>query len=186
MLPVKRIELVRMAEVSADEKLEMAREFFLSGNISEVARNHRVYQIELMDLTRQVWFMEEVRNLDREATTVTRAKLTRLFDTTIDELEDRLKHGDTVIGMEGQSFKVPLKAKDLASIAKVVFDTKKELDGSYSGLGSSESKRLRDLAAALRAVPVDGSRLTEKEKEECIVLETINDMNFIERNELEA
>jgi len=182
MLPTKRVELVRMIELSGEEKLEMAREFFLSGNLSEIARKHRVYHVEMIELTRQVWFVEEVNSLSREAAAITRVKLTRLFDKSIEELEDRMTYGDTVVGMEGQTYRMPIRAKDLAAIAKIVFDTKKDLDSTISGsvLGTAESKRLRDLAAALRAVPVSGERLDKK-----IAEETIQDLNFISGRELE-
>ncbi len=175
MVP-KRVELVRMIELSGEEKLEMAREFFLSGNLSEIARNHRVYHVEMIELTRQVWFVEEVNSLSREAAAITRVKLTRLFDRSIEELEDRMTYGDTVVG-EGGTYRIPIRAKDLAAIAKIVFDTKKDLDATASGsvLGTAESKRLRDLAAALRAVPVSGERLDQK-----IAEETIRDLNEIE------
>lgn len=160
-VPVAYLVGREVDSLSAAEKMALARDFFLTGNLSEIARQRGISYNDLLELAREPWFIEEVKNLDREANAITKVKLTNLFGKTLTELEERLAEGDWKITKDGRQVRIPVGARDLSVIASVIFDKKKALEESASGFGTVEAKKLRDLASVLRAVPVEGERLRD-------------------------
>lgn len=138
-------------EVGEAERVECAREFFQSGNLSAVARVHGIVYNDLLDLAREPWWVAEVQGLEREANAQLKVRLTKMLGKTLDGLEDRLDKGDTKLDSFGNERRIPVPARDLATIANVIFDKKRQIEESNSGFGTTEGKRLLDLAAALRA-----------------------------------
>lgn len=148
-VPVAQLEGRPTSSLSDAEKLDCARQFFLTGNLSEIAREKRIAYNDLLDLARAPWWNEEVRNLEREANAQIKVRLTKMLGKTLDELEDRLQRGDLVWRDHGLRV-VPIPARDLATIASTVFDKKRQIEESESGFGTTEGKRLMALAEALR------------------------------------
>jgi len=148
-IPVAQLEGRRIEELSDSEKIDCARQFFLTGNLSAIARDHRISYNDLLDMARAPWWAEEVRNLEREANAQLKVRLTKMLGKTIDQLEERLDHGDVVWRDKGLRV-VPICARDLAAIASSVFDKKKLIEEAESGFGTSEGKRLMALAEALK------------------------------------
>lgn len=158
-VPVAYLVGREVDSLSAAEKMALARDFFLTGNLSEIARQRGISYNNLLGLAREPWFIEEVKNLEREANAITKVKLTNLFGKSLTELEERLDNGDWKMTKDGDRVRIPVGARDLSVIASVIFDKKKALEADASGFGTMEAKKLRDLASALRAVPVEGERL---------------------------
>lgn len=149
-VPVAQLEGRSADQLSDLERLNCARQFFLTGNLSAIARESRISYNDLLDMARAPWWQEEIKNLEREANAQLKVRLTKILGKTIDELEDRLAQGDLVWRDHGLRV-VPVCARDLAAIASSVFDKKKAIEESESGFGTSEGKRLMALAEALRA-----------------------------------
>jgi hypothetical protein len=162
----------RPAETLSDsERLDCARQFFLTGNLSAIAREKGISYNDLLDMARAPWWGEEVRNLEREANAQLKVRLTKVLGKTLDELEDRLERGDLVWRDHGLR-EVPVPARDLATIAGVVFEKKKAIEDSESGFGTSEGKRLMALAEALRAKQVQAevfdAEILEEDQQEVL------------------
>lgn len=150
VVPIAALEGRAVAEIGDDEKRTIAHEFFLSGNLSAIARERRIAYNDLLDMARMPWFGEEVRNLERESNAQLKVRLTKMLGQTLDELENRLDRGDLVWRDHGLRV-IPVPARDLASIASTVFDKRRAIEDAESGFGTSEGKRLMALAEALRA-----------------------------------
>src|SRR5574340_173619 len=75
-------------------ELEAVRLFALYGSLARVSRELAVPLYELQKLSRTQWWLEEVALLQRAEAAETNAKLTRLWDMTLDQIEDRLTNGD--------------------------------------------------------------------------------------------
>lgn len=149
-VPVAQLDGREVGELGDAEKLDCARQFFLTGNLSAIARDRRIRYNDLLDMARAPWWQEEIRNLEREANAQLKVRMTRLLGKSLDELENRLERGDLVWRDHGLRV-VPVPARDLASIAGTVFDKKRQIEEAESGFGTSEGKRLLALAEALRA-----------------------------------
>ena len=85
-----------------------------SGNGSQVARLFNITPGAITRARQKAWWQElEEQELAalREAHA---ARLRRTVVKALDQLEDRIDNGDTVVDSEGQSHSQPVKAKDLA------------------------------------------------------------------------
>ena len=88
-----------------------------------------------------------------------KGKLLRTMSLSLDELEKRIREGNPVINYEGVEVgRSPVKAKDLAGIAKILSDMKDNVNAG----GGKGKLNLRDLASYLENM-VKG-RLVEGEK----------------------
>lgn len=149
-VPVAVVEGRRhVAELSAEECRQCMFDFFQSGNLSEIARKRNVHYVELLELARQPWWVEEIRNLEREANAQLKVRLTKMFGKTMDALEDRLDNGDQKWYDQGLQT-IPVSARDLAAISSVLYDKKRQIEEAETGGQSSEASRLLKLAEALR------------------------------------
>lgn len=148
-----------ISEISDAEKLDCCREFFKCGNMSEVSRNHNIRPSHLKDLSRTAWWRTEIQNLDREVAIQMKVRLTALMGKTLDELEERLENGDEKLDKDGCVHNLKVPARDLASIANMLFDKKAMLEDRATGVMTNETKRLLDLAMALKAKDVSAKEV---------------------------
>lgn len=89
-----------------------------------------------------------------------KGKLLRTMSLSLDELEKRIREGNPVINYEGVEVgKTPVKAKDLASIAKTLSDMKDNVMAGGKG-----KTNLRDLAKYLedmvKGKTIEGDRVS--------------------------
>ena len=147
--------------LSQEDRIKCVHKFFVTGSISDVAKIFRLSHQDIMDMARTSWWQTELANLEREASCMLKVRLTTLMDKTFDQLEDRLDNGDTKFDSNGEERKIPIPARDLATISNSIFDKKRALDETGSGFGSSETKRLMDLAAALTAREVQPGEILD-------------------------
>lgn len=132
------------------EKLQCARSYFLTGNLSAIAREYGIFYNDLLELARSASFQEEVKNLEREANAQLKVKMTTLLGKSLEALEDRLEHGDWKLTKQGE-IQIPVSARDLATISHIMFEKKKAIEEAEAGFGSNEAKRLLSIADALKA-----------------------------------
>jgi len=149
-LPVGQLAGRDALSLEVAEQHQVMVEFFLSGNLSEIARTRMIDYTSLLEMARQPWFAEEIRNLEREATAQLKVRLTKMLGKTLDQLENRLTYGDQVWRDQGLRT-VPVPARDLAAISTAIFSKKKMIEDSENGFGSNEARRLLNLADALRS-----------------------------------
>ena len=83
----------------------------------------------------------------------TNSTLGRLQNMTLKELEDRLTDGDEVLARDGSLVRIKIKARDLASIAGMLFERKEQIERKLDGIPdkSDSIAELFALADRLRA-----------------------------------
>lgn len=148
-LPIAALAGRDAAQLDVVEQTQVMKEFFLTGNFSEIARSRGIDYTSLLDLARQPWFGAEIANLEREATAQLKVRLTKMLGKTLDQLENRLAHGDQIWADHGLRL-VPVRARDLAAISSAIFAKKQAIEQSENGFGSNEAKRLLGIAEGLR------------------------------------
>jgi hypothetical protein len=183
-VPVNVIGGKRMHEMSEDELLTCARDYYVTGNLSEIARNRKVCYKDLCELIRTPWFQEELKIMERETKALLKVKLTNMLGKSLEELENRLDNGD-MVWKDKELRNVPIPAKDLALIATAIFAKKKEIEESETGIVSNEAKRLLNLAIALKAKNItDMSKDPIDVVNQNIIAESLDD-SLIESNNSE-
>jgi hypothetical protein len=138
-------------QLTDTERMQCAHQYFLTGNLTEIAREMQIAYEDLLDMARSQWWTNEIRTLEREANAQLKVRLTKILGCTLDQLEDRLAHGDEKLDREGCIKRVAVSARDLSSIATAMFDKKREIEESANDFGTNEGRRLMALAEALRA-----------------------------------
>jgi len=94
------------------------------------------------------WWPEVVRAFREEKNAVQEANMTVVLDKTLHKINERLDQGDPVLTKEGDIVHVPLKTRDLAYVAQVLFDRRQLLRGANV---ASEENEKRDMAEIMKA-----------------------------------
>lgn len=129
--------------------LEAVRLYALTGSLAKVSRELGVPIYELTKLTKTQWWQDELAALRREESALTNATLTRVFDLTLAQIEDRLAHGDFTLSQGGALRRVPVSASSLARLADMVFD-KRQLVRNEPTVIAGDNDKLSRLADKLR------------------------------------
>jgi hypothetical protein len=154
----------RAADLTEAEKLDLAKLYFLTGNLSEIARTKGIFYTDLLEIAREGLFAEEMNNLEREANAQMKVRFRSLMASTLTAIEERLQNGDyKMVAKTGQIKRIPVSARDLTTIASTVFDKKKIIEDTEKGFGSTEAKKLLSIADALRKIGHDGTKQIDGE-----------------------
>ncbi len=155
-------------EVRVPDALEAVRLFAQTGSLARVAAELKCSLYELKKLTRTEFWQRELHDLQIAEAAELNVRMTRLFNSTLEQLEDRLQNGDFILGAGmsltknekgelvsagGALKRVPLPASTLARVAEIVFDKRqlvRQLPTSIMGVG--ENSKLEQLGRQLRAL----------------------------------
>jgi len=164
-------------DLSNEERTQCVQDYFACGSLKEVALKHNIVLKEMLDAASQSWWVMEISGLQRESILMMKSKLDRIMNMTLEQLEDRVTNGETNFDKDGGSFRCPVSAQTLATIANVIFDKKLKLEDRASGFVEGENKRLIDLANSLTMM---GAKAVE-----VIDVDVIDDVESNEGNENE-
>lgn len=145
-------------------ELEAVRRYAACGSLAKVSRELGIAIYELQKLQRTQWWQTELAALRREQCAIQNARLSRIHDLTLDQLEDRLEHGDLVA--RGRGFvRQKLSGRDLARIADSVFKQRQLLNGEPTEIRDNGQleKLARKLAALGGKDPDAARRIVESE-----------------------
>lgn len=145
--------------LTAREGLNLCRDYFLSGNLADSARRLKVRYVVALRASKEPWFGEELFSLEQQLKIGQKARLDKLLDKTVSELEHRLEHGDEVSTKDG-IVNVAVKARDLAAIAAILTERRDKLDDATKPLVGAPKGKLETLADTLRKKAVDASNAT--------------------------
>jgi len=145
-------------------ELEAVRLYAETGSLAAVSRRLGIAIYQLQKLQRTDWWQAELAALRREVAAVKTAKLEKLHGMALEQLEDRLCHGDFV-AIGSRMVRVKLSGKDLARVSDSIFKQRQLLTGEPTEI--RENKQLEKLAAKLRALgmrdPVAAAQIVEGE-----------------------
>jgi hypothetical protein len=157
----------RFYGLTDEERIKCAHDYFIYGNLDDVASKNNVNKKDLVDAASQNWWQMEVNNLHREASIRMKLRFTTILNSTLDQLEDRVKNGDVRFNGDGKSYRYPMSAQTLATITNVIFDKKIKLEDRSNGIIEGENRRLVDLANSLTMLVVkDAEVLDENDGED--------------------
>jgi len=131
------------------------------GNVSATARQFGKPVYRVRKLLAEPWFQEELTKLKSEAVVKADCSLTRLFDTGMEVLQDRLLNGELSAPVGGKPGKrTPIRAADAARITDMAF-MKRQLLRNNPTIIPGDTPTLTLLAQKLRALGAKDPSLLE-------------------------
>ena len=135
-----------------DPALEEAMTTFLrTGSMAAAARSVGMSTYELHKVTKTPQWMEEVALRKRMERAALEVSFTRILDTTLIKLMDRVENGETFIDKDGVERHREITASDLCKITQVVFDKRQLLRGLPTAV-TNEGNKLTELARKLESL----------------------------------
>lgn len=105
--------------------------WLLLGSVAAMSRATGVPERTLRHWMETAWWEELVAEVGREMGDEISAQVGRISTGALDAIEDRLHHGDVVVGRSGVH-RVPMRAHDLLMIFKVALEQRERLRASAS------------------------------------------------------
>lgn len=136
--------------LTAKQVLDLAVDYFQTGNLAETARKHRVRYPIALRASKELIFEEELASLERQLKIQQRARLDELKGLALEQLAERLRDGDPVMTKEGMEL-MPVKARDLAAIAESLSTRRDKLEEETKPVAGANKSKLETLAETLRA-----------------------------------
>lgn len=132
------------------DRREAAVTYLIMGNLRATAKQTGVNERTLADWVRSDWWDSLLQSLHAEKGIELDCKLSQIIDRCLDEVGNRLAHGDHKIGKDGNLIRVPIPAKDAAIIAAVMFDKRQIIRNLPTSI-SRDTGHLQRVAANLMA-----------------------------------
>lgn len=132
---------------SEKKRIEATTLFAATGNFSEVSRLSGVPAQTLKSWSKEDWFLRLLEDIRAENDQQIDAKFSKIVNTALDQVLDRLENGDTVLLRDGSAVKKPIGARDLSQITSMNVDKRQLLRGKPTSRTEkiSENDRLQKL-----------------------------------------
>lgn len=157
---------------SEKKRIEATTLFAAMGNFTKVAELSGVPSHTLRQWAKEDWFLRLLEEIRAENDQALDAKFSNIVHTALDQVQERLENGDTVLLRDGTQVRKPILAKELAQISSSVIDKRQLLRGKPTSRAEkiTESDRLNKLESMFL-------KLAEKKVKPS---ETIQDVEFKE------
>jgi hypothetical protein len=156
--PAQAEGLARTGFYQAREALQV---FCRTGNTQDVVAATGLTAFEVKKLQGTSWWREELVEVLRHQAAEENAALTRVFSTTLTQLEERLQKGDPQV-LGNKIVRLPLSASVLARVADAVFKQRQLLRENPTEI-TVENGKLEALARKLRALGARDPALIDQE-----------------------
>jgi len=155
-LPVKK-ENQKLFHFSEEKRRECVISYLVHKSLKKVGELTGVNRHTLAEWKDQPWW----RDIEAEIVTEHAAKfdqrLSKLLETSIEKLQERIEEGELKLAKDGQQVSTPISAKDLAYITKTIFDTRQVLRNLPTSIQKRDDTLLNILAEKLRKVALTAS-----------------------------
>ena len=173
IVPDSMLELGSQSQVRAiggepatvETRMEVVYQYFLRGTVGEAARATGVSKPTIEYWKKSEWWDDALQVVKLQFGHKMASKFARIMDIAADELEDRLRKGETVLIKTENGIvekKVRVKAKDAAYAIAIAQDKRAQIEGlnvRRADLGdrlTHTERQLRQLAAQVNAKVLNG------------------------------
>lgn len=132
-----------------DKKLEAATLWAVTRNLDQVKELSGIPVAHLKKMMNEPWWDEIVRKVRKEKNEVLDAKITDMLEQTMDLVIDRIQRGEYQYDKKsGEFVRIPMKARDAAVSAAILFDKRQLIRGEATSRTESVSpdEKLNQLA----------------------------------------
>ncbi|RQS79760.1 hypothetical protein [Burkholderia seminalis] len=144
--------------------------YFETGKQNESAAIAGVHRITAQKWVKAAWFEKALRQLRRDRDKGLDARITKILDRSLEELEDRIENGDRKVVTVGRGEhahieveNVPVPARDLAVITGVLFDKRAALRKAPDEDENPEMSALERIADKLREAAIQQKAMRNDE-----------------------
>lgn len=140
-----------LSKYTVKEKIEAITLYVLHGNVREVSRRTGVPENRIHKWkSESQWWGVEVDKVRKAKQEELDAVMTSTIHTTLSELNDRVAKGDYQLDKNGDLIRVPLKAKDLAVTAAIIFDKRSLIRGDATRITTASTNSLQELESKFK------------------------------------
>ena len=135
------------SKYSDEERRQAVVEYLVTGNMAKVSANTGIPETTLSDWRRTEWWEQLSVEIRSEKGAELDAKMTRLIDSSFDQVQDRIDSGDFVLNKEGELVRKPMSGRDLVTTGAIVYDKQRlhrneptSIQGKSEGLEALKEK----------------------------------------------
>lgn len=120
-----------------EKKIEVVTIFAATGNYAKTAELTKVPEANIRNWRKQQWFQEYMQEIRNENQDKIDAKFTSIAEKALEQLSDRLEHGDFHVTRDGDVIRKPISGKDLSLITAINIDKRQLLRGEPTSRSAS-------------------------------------------------
>ena len=118
---------------SPEQKIAAAQAYLITGTSVQAQKYCGVKADIIRDWkNKSTWWPELFKTVQKQKSTELEANFTRILDTSLVQLEDRLENGDTKIQKDGSLTRVPMGGKEIAVVLAIMYDKRALLRGDVT------------------------------------------------------
>ena len=149
---------------SPEQKVHAAQAYLITGT-SVKAQKYCGVKADVIRAwkNRSTWWPDLFNNLKKQKNDELEASFTRIMDSAIVEVADRLDNGDSKLQKDGTIVKVPMGGKEVAIVLSIMYDKRALLRGDVTSRIEKKDgnamqllqSKFEDIAKQLEAKPVN-------------------------------
>ena len=155
------------SQYSDEDRREAAAHYVLLGNAQKVSELTNIPHRTINDWRQKDWWVALTATIRLEKSDEIDASITRILDSSTEQLLDRIEHGDEVsVDKEGNVLKLAMKGRDLATVFGITFDKRQIIRNLPTSIkAESTDSRLNSLADKVRELQAGSSNVINHEPE---------------------
>lgn len=159
-----------------EEKIEAVMAYMVTGTSRKASKICGVPEGTIRWWKSQsLWWDDTMAECRRKKQDELDSMTTNVIHKAVEQIEDRVQHGNKKFTKDGEEYQAPLTAQELSMVVGIIFDKRQLLRGDVTSrtASSSESERLNDLqkrfeemaheVQGYNAKVIEGETIKEKE-----------------------
>lgn len=118
-----------------EAKVSAACLYAVTGSLKEASTHTGIPVPQLRSMMSEVWWDDMIKQVRKEENDQITAKMTKIVETSLESIEDRMRDGDYVIHPKtGDIIRVPVKMKEISAHIGVMVDKRNLLRGEATSI----------------------------------------------------
>ena len=128
-----------------EQRREACTHHQVTGNFTATAKALNIPDRTLRDWAKTDWWQNIAAEVHEQTKAYNIARISSIVEQALDETEDRVKNGDTVLTKDGP-VQVPMKGKDVATVAAIMIDKRQILLNQPTSIRGEANQGMEALA----------------------------------------
>lgn len=144
-----------LSKFTQDQKISACKEWIKTGSVEEAAAKIGATAAQVHDWKKRDWWLAVADQILEDQKAKLDSQLTRLLEKAVEEIADRLEHGDEKVTAKGEKVRHKVSTRDLATaVFQTIFDKRQLIRGEATSRSetTSSSDRLKELAKQFETI----------------------------------